>query len=84
MNHIAVEQFRERYDDLPLAIRRLTDKNFSIIKEYPDHPLLRLLRIEEFVSMRIGSRHRALAFRDGNRTVWFWIGTYAQYKHMVE
>jgi hypothetical protein len=83
MKHIAVDQFWERYRALPIVLQKHTDSNFAIIKQHPNHPLLRLLEVEGFISMRIGSRHRALAVREQNRTVWFWIGTYHQYKQLV-
>lgn len=83
MTHIAVEQFRELYQSLPVPLQKLTDGNFAIIKQHPNHPMLRLLQVEDIISMRIGSRHRALAVREENRTIWFWIGTYKQYTELV-
>ena len=84
MTHIAVEQFWELYQALPVALQKLTDGNFAIIRKHPNHPMLRLLQVDEFISMRIGSRHRALAVREENRTIWFWIGTYKQYIQLVQ
>lgn len=84
MNHRAVEQFWECYNALPLTIQKIADNNFAIIKQHPKHPLLRLSRAENLVSMRIGSRYRALALEEENRTIWFWIGTYKEYKKMVD
>ena len=79
MNHVAVDRFSEIYETLPLKVRKLADHNFSVIKQYPNHPLLRLLKIEGMWSMRIGSRHRAIAVEDGETIIWFWIGKYKQY-----
>lgn len=84
MKHVAAEQFWECYDRLPVAIQKLVDNNFSVIKQYPNHPLLRLLKVEEIVSMRVGSRVRALAVDGGEIFIWFWVGTYRQYKRLVE
>jgi hypothetical protein len=84
MKHVTIEQYRECYDKLPLTIRKLTDNNFTVIKQYPEHPLLRLMRCGEFVSMRVGSRCRALAVEEGETTIWFWIGTYKQYAALFQ
>ncbi|MFA6541917.1 MAG: hypothetical protein WCT99_09975 [Bacteroidota bacterium] len=82
MKHSVAEQFREQYNALPVAIRKSADNNFEIIKQYPNHPLLRLVRIDNIISMRIGSRCRAIGVEDRDTTVWFWIGTYKQYKKL--
>lgn len=84
MIHAATNEFWECYEKLPLAAQKLTDSNFSTIKQYPNHPLLRLLKIDDFVSMRVGSRHRALAVQQNDTLLWFWIGTYKQYKKLVD
>ncbi len=84
MKHVASEQFWKCYDKLPGVVQKLVDTNFSVIKQYPNHPLLRLLRVEDIVSMRVGSRVRALACDDGDTFIWFWVGTYRQYKRLIE
>lgn len=84
MKHVAVEQFNGMYQQLPLKVRKFADNNFSIIKEYPNHPLLRLIKLEGIWSMRIGSRYRALAVEDGETIIWFWIGKHKHYKTLVQ
>lgn len=79
MNHVTVEQFSRLYDQLPLRVRKVADHNFSVIKQYPNHPLLRLLKVEGVWSMRVGSRHRALAIEEDDTIIWFWIGKYKHY-----
>jgi len=79
MKHVLVEQFSELYNALPLTVRKVSDQNFSVIKQYPNHPLLRLLKVERIWSMRIGSRYRALAIEENDTIIWFWIGKYKQY-----
>jgi hypothetical protein len=34
-------------------------------------------------SVRIGDHYRALARRDGDFVVWFWIGTHEEYNNFV-
>ena len=82
MKHVAVGQFLELYDVLPLKVRKFAEHNFSVIKEYPNHPLLRLLKVDGMYSMRIGSRYRALAVEEGDTIIWFWIGKYKHFKSL--
>ncbi len=79
MKHVAVDQYWQLHDKLSVATRKLVEHNFSVIKEYPNHPLLRLKKMDGLWSMRIGSRIRALAIEDGDTIIWFWIGSYKQY-----
>ena len=67
-----------------MTIQKSTDNNFSIIKQQPDHPLLRLVRNNALVSMRIGSRCRAIGVEEGETTIWFWIGTYKQFSNLYK
>ena len=84
MNHVAVEQFWSLYEKLPLAIQKSADNSFMTIKQHPNHPLLRLVRNDNLVSMRIGSRCRAIGVEEGETTVWFWIGTYKQFSNFYK
>lgn len=79
MNHVAVEEFTELYGKLPVRVQKFVDHNFSVIKEYPNHPLLRLLKVDGVWSMRLGSRYRAMAVEHGETVIWFWIGKYNHY-----
>ncbi|MEW6061981.1 MAG: hypothetical protein AB1600_08585 [Bacteroidota bacterium] len=83
MKHVAVEQFWARYNTMPIAVQRLTDNNFAVMKQHPNHPLLRLMKVDDFISMRIGSRYRALAVQQEEITIWFWIGTQKQYNSLI-
>ncbi len=79
MNHMAVPSFTELYSKLPLRVQKFTDHNFTVIKEYPNHPLLRLLKVDGVWSMRLGSRYRALGVEEDGTVIWFWIGKYNHY-----
>ena len=70
----------ERYEKLPVKIRRCVDNNFQVIKEYPKHPLLRLVTNGNLHSMRIDARFRAIGIQDQDDIVWFWVGTYKKFK----
>ena len=48
------------YRALPAEIRALADKHYELLKENPWHPSLRLKRIEELWSVRVGKHYRAI------------------------
>ena len=80
MKHVTVESFWNEYDQLPLKIRKCVDNNFETIKQYPKHPLLRLMNVENIWSMRIDSRFRAIAVEENDVMIWFWVGNFSKYK----
>jgi hypothetical protein len=64
---------------LPENVRTLADKNYALLKQDPRHPSLRLKKVGRFWSVRVGSRHRALAVEVDTGLLWFWIGSHADY-----
>jgi hypothetical protein len=61
VKHFASPAFWEAYSKLPANIRELTDKNYVLLKENPQHPSLHFKRVGRVWSVRIGLRYRALA-----------------------
>ena len=45
----------------------------------PGHSSLRLKEIEGVWSVRVGAHYRALAYRQNDDFVWFWIGSQGDY-----
>ena len=83
MKHSASSRFWAAYLDLPKDIRSLADKNFQLLKSNPRHPSLRLKRIGELWSARVGDHYRALGFDVPGGINWFWIGTHSDYDKIV-
>jgi hypothetical protein len=54
-----------------------------LLKENPRHPSLHLKRVGELSSVRVGAHHRALATEEGDGLLWFWIGSHAEYDHLL-
>jgi hypothetical protein len=79
LNHFASPEFWFHYRLLPDDIQRLADKNFALLKTDPYHPSIRLKRIGNFWSARVGLRYRALAKECREGLVWFWIGPHGAY-----
>jgi hypothetical protein len=81
VKHIASPKFWAAYDALPLAIRKLADANFALLKRDPRHPSLQFKKVGRFWS--VGLRYRALAVDGDDGYVWFWIGSHADYDRMI-
>jgi hypothetical protein len=85
VRHIKDPRFAPHYDALPPDIRQLADKSFQLLKQDPKHPSLHFKRLRgELWSVRVGRRYRALALQSGDRFQWFWIGTHADYDHLLK
>lgn len=83
MNHHASSRFWALYEALSEEIRRLADKNFELLKADSRHPSLRLKRVAEFWSVRVGDHYRALGVDADDGILWIWIGTHADYDELV-
>jgi len=83
MKHFATPAFWRAYEKLPEPIRALADKNYTLLKEDPQHPSLRLKKVGRYWSARIGLRHRALAVEVEDGLLWFWIGSHADYDALI-
>jgi hypothetical protein len=77
--------FWQCLDDLPKPVQALAHKNFALLKENPRHPSLRLKRIDELWSVRVGINHRALGIdvANGRGIQWIWVGSHADYDKLI-
>ncbi|WP_445944940.1 ParE family toxin-like protein [Rhizobium sp. WSM1274] len=55
-----------------------------MLKQDPRHPSLHFKRVGRFWSARVGTSWRALAVRDGDDIIWFWIGSHADYDKLLK
>ncbi len=86
MKSSATPRFWSLYRALPETTRRHTRRTYRLWSENPDHPSLHFKQVHAsraIYSLRIGLHWRALGERHGDEIVWFWIGTHAQYDHLV-
>jgi hypothetical protein len=83
MRHFASPAFWEAYRRLPENVRALADKNYTMLKQNPQHPSLHLKKVGRFWSIRVGSRYRALAIEIEAGLLWFWIGSHSDYDRLV-
>jgi hypothetical protein len=83
LNHRATGKFWDRYQSLPAAVQRLADSAYELLKADYRHPSLQLKVVGRYWSVRVGLHYRALAIRDRDDLVWFWIGHHSEYDRLI-
>lgn len=85
MKSRAVGRFWQHYHALSPDIRSTADKQFALCRENPHHRSLRLKRVgKNLWSARVTDDFRALATRDGETWLWFWIGPHDEYERLLK
>jgi hypothetical protein len=79
MKHFTTPSFWELYEKLPVSVRELADKNYDLLTQNPKHPSLHLKKANQFWSVLVGIKYRAVAVETKEGLLWFWIGTHAEY-----
>ena len=80
---IARSEFWAHSRLLPDEIRDLAAKNFQLLKTDPRHASLRLKKVGEYWSARVGLHYRALAKDHPEGLLWWWIGPHATYDRIA-
>ena len=89
MNSYLTQPFVDCYRKLPEHVRSQARRNYQIWKENPQHPSLQFKKVhtsEPIYSVRVGIGWRALGVVDNeiNIIAWFWIGSHADYDHLLK
>ncbi len=82
--HRTTARFWKCFENLPEPVKKISKKNFDLLKINPSHPALRFKKVGKFWSVQAGTNHRALAVEDGNDFIWVWIGTHDEYERMIK
>jgi hypothetical protein len=83
---VATQRFRALLGALPAEVQDLAAKNYQLWRRDANHPSLRFRRLQGSAngfSIRVGDHYRALGRLTGDKIVWVWIGTHADYDRMV-
>lgn len=75
-----------RLFELPRSVQEQARATYRLLQSDSSHPGLPFKKLEgeeRIYSVRIGLGHRALGTMRGNRIVWFWIGSHADYDRKV-
>jgi hypothetical protein len=71
---------------LPPDVVRQAKEAYRLWSRDPSHPSLRFKKIQNFDkvwSVRVSRNYRAVGARDGEKVVWFWIGSHADYDQLL-
>ena len=86
MQSQVTQKFWRLFSDLPLDVQRGAKRAYRIFQSNPRHPGLQFKKLEgddNIYSARIGLGYRALAVVEGDRVVWYWIGSHADYDRLA-
>ena len=88
MKSHTTEQFRTLLAALLPSVQQRARNACKLFKVNPTHPSLHFKPLHtkakgSFYSVRIGIRYRALALREEDTLVWFWIGSHADYDALL-
>lgn len=84
MKSLATSKYWRLYTGLPKSVRDQARKQYRLWKDDPWHPSLQFKRLHtDLWSVRVSGDYRALGIRDGDEVHWFWIGTHAEYDHLI-
>jgi len=87
MNSFTVKSYWDSYNELSLDIKKQADTKFGLWKKDPFHPSLHFKCVnsaDNIWSVRVKLDFRALAVRDKNTVVWYWIGDHDRYKQLLK
>jgi hypothetical protein len=82
--HKTLPSFWHCYRRAPEEIQRRADKQYELLAENPSHPSVQLKPVGAFWSARVTEDYRALAFREGNSLIWFWLGPHSEYDRLLK
>ena len=75
--------FWKCYKLLPKEIQDLADKKFALFRSDPFHSSLGFAQKGAVWTVDVGLHYRAIAWREGNSLVWFWIGSHEDYNKLM-
>jgi hypothetical protein len=81
------DRFRRHFAKLPNRIKKQARQSYRRFKSDPAHPSLEFKKLPPFDdiwSVRVTRAYRAVGQREGDRIVWFFIGTHAEYDMLLE
>jgi hypothetical protein len=86
MNSHLLPEFVALYRALPGEVRDQARQAYSLFDQNPHHPSLRFRQMHPtraIFSARVGLNYRAVGVRQGDDIGWFWIGSHAEYDHLL-
>ena len=83
MNSLATPRFWQLLNALPIEIQELALKNYALWQKDSTHPSLHFKPVGKYWSVRVSLGYRALARKEGDTYIWFWIGSHDEYERLI-
>jgi hypothetical protein len=83
VRHRATPDFWYHYRQPPAETQELADRCYEFLKQDLRYPSLHFKKVGLFWSVRVGIHYRTLAVEEDVDMAWFWIGTHAEYDHLL-
>ena len=84
MRSKASTDFWRCLERLPTRVQELARQKYALWRRFPRHPSLHFKELRPGLwSLRISRGYRALAWREDQEYLWFWIGTHAEYDRII-
>lgn len=86
MRSRTTERFRKALRELPEDVQDQARAAYDLFRDNPRHPGLRFKPIhpsQPIYSVRIGRGYRAVGLLEDDTIVWYWIGSHAEYDHLI-
>jgi len=83
---ILTDDFLTCFGKLPNKVKDHARRAYRLWKANPQHPGLQFKRVsnlEPLYSVRIGRNWRALGLLEQGSITWIWIGSHADYDHLL-
>jgi hypothetical protein len=80
------KRFHALFAELPESVQRQANEAYRLFRANPSHPSLSFKQVSPngpVYSVRVGLHYRALAIRQPDCLLWFWIGSHADYDKML-
>ena len=87
MKSFTVKSYWRSYKGLPENVKNQADRKFGLWKMNPFHPSLQFkcVNLEYNIwSVRVNTDCRALAVREDNSVIWYWIGDHNKYEQLLK
>jgi hypothetical protein len=79
-------RFWAAYRELPAEVRNAAQKAYRLFRENPKHPSLQFKRVhdqEPVYSVRVTVAYRAVGLLEDEAITSFWVGSHADYDHLL-
>jgi hypothetical protein len=86
VNSHTTTRFRSAFEALPEKVQRNARRAYRLFQKDPQHPSLQFKQVHParpIFSARVALGYRALAVREGNDIIWFWVGSHADYDRLL-